>query len=151
MTDTTLELGDGADEVVVGSAATCTAGSCTNPSGVLSGIDAPLTVNGGSGSNTLDLDDTNDDTGDTLVLTSALIDGLDLHADGIAYSSIAELDIRLGSGGDTVSRAVHLGGDDDRRARRQRDLRRLVRRPHQPRLAERHRRRPDARRRPRRR
>ena len=87
----------------MGSTATCTAGSCTNANGVLSGIDAPLVVNGGGGTDTLDLDDTADGTGDTLVLTSSLIDGLDLHADGIGYSSIAELDIRLGSGGDTVN------------------------------------------------
>ena len=60
LTDTTLELGNGSDEVVVGSTATCTAGSCTNTNGVLSLIDAPLVVNGGAGTDTLDLDDTAD-------------------------------------------------------------------------------------------
>ncbi|MBY5161789.1 choice-of-anchor D domain-containing protein [Salsipaludibacter albus] len=104
LTDLTIDLGAGADEVVVGSAATCDAiaGTCSNPSGVVSTIDAPLDLDGGTGTDSLDVDDTSDTSGDTLLVTKTLLDGLDLHPDGIAYTGFATIDVRLGSGGDTI-------------------------------------------------
>ena len=74
----------------------------------VSNIDAPLVVNGGAGTNSSTSTTRLDATGDTLVLTSSRIDGLDLYSDapapwdGIGYSSIASLNLRLGSGGDLI-------------------------------------------------
>ena len=67
----------------------------------VSEIDAPLVVNGGAGTNSLDLDDTVDTTGDTLVLTSSLSTASTCTRTASATLGIGELDIRLGSGGDT--------------------------------------------------
>ena len=102
LTDLTFDLGTGNDDVVVGSSATCTAGTCSN-GGTVAAIDAPLSLDGGSGTNTLDVDDTGDTTADTLLVTKTLIDGIDLHPAGIAYDDFTTVDIRLGTGGDTIN------------------------------------------------
>ena len=106
LTDLTLQLGSGSDDVLVGSAATCAAGICTNAGGTVDAIRAPLTVTAGSelgDTDRLDLSDTADTTADVLLVTSGLVTGLDMHADGIDYTGVEQLDIRLGSGGDEVS------------------------------------------------
>ncbi len=103
LTDLALDLGDGDDVVVVGSAADCSAGTCTNAAGTVDRVLAPLRVTAGAGTDRLDVEDTTDTTGDALLVTSGLVSGLDMHPTGIRYSGLEQLDVRTGSGADLVS------------------------------------------------
>ena len=116
-TSATLDTGDGNDTIKVGSNAT---GSHTG--GTLNFVTAPLEIIGGNGTDSVSLDDTRDTAGNTGALTGTLVSGLGLHAEGIAYSGVEVLGIRLGSGGDTftvestnatTTTTVHTNGGAD--------------------------------------
>ncbi|GAA1929006.1 hypothetical protein [Nocardioides marmoribigeumensis] len=93
-----FDLGGGNDVVKVGSNAS---GAHTN--GTLNGVAAPLDIAGGSGSDTVDADDSGDTAANTGTLTNNELKGLGLHGEGLGYTSVELLDIRLGSGGDTFT------------------------------------------------
>ena len=91
----TIILGAGTDTVTVGSLAPATGG-------VVSGISALLTVNGGTGTDTLVIDDSGDAAPTTGTLTNTTLAGLGM-AGSIYYQAIANLTISLGSGGNTFA------------------------------------------------
>jgi acrosin len=116
---TSLTTGGGSDIIAVqatgaaatttittlsGNAAIITIGSNAPgfASGVLSGIASPVTVNG-TGSEILLIDDTGDTSAATGAVSPTAVTGFGLAAGGVTYSSVALLDIRLGSGGNTVT------------------------------------------------
>src|SRR5262249_7778776 len=91
---TAVNLGGGTDTVNVGSNAPQSAGN-------LAGIQGAVTVTGGSGADTMNLDDTGDGSPQSGTLTSSSITGLGMGASGIVYSGLAALNLDLGTGGDT--------------------------------------------------
>ncbi|MEA3510650.1 MAG: hypothetical protein U9R51_04365, partial [Actinomycetota bacterium] len=97
--DARIETGSDADRVAVGS----NAAVATNTGGTLEAIDMLLTVDGGDGADHLTIDDSGEGSGQTGTLTDALLTGFGLTGGGISYSSIATLDLFLGSGGDELS------------------------------------------------
>ena len=113
-----VEMGEGDDEVAVGSHAAIgfTAALWPNSDGVLDDIDAALVLDGGSGPGSLSgldiltVDDTGDTNANTGALTSTTITGLGLDAAGITYTTFEDLAIALGSGGDTFTvHSTHAG------------------------------------------
>jgi hypothetical protein len=94
-TTTTLNTGGGTNVVNVGSLASSTGGIVNN-------IQGALTVTG-SGSDTLNVDDTGSTTAKTGALTATTLTGLAMGTDGITYSGISTLNISLGSGNDTFT------------------------------------------------
>ncbi|RLB73277.1 MAG: hypothetical protein DRH06_10730, partial [Deltaproteobacteria bacterium] len=101
----TINLGAGDDQLSVGSMAT----ELTNSGGVVEGILSLLTVNGGAGIDTLSVDDSGDDTDQSMTFTSSLITGLGM-AEGIAYATVEQIDIASGSGNNTVNVQSTLEG-----------------------------------------
>jgi hypothetical protein len=93
---TTLNLGAGTDTVNAGS-------NEPNASGVLAGIQGALSVVGGSGSDTLNLDDTGDAKAQTGALTANSLTGLGMGQSGVTYSGLVALNLNLGTGGDTIN------------------------------------------------
>jgi len=94
---TTINAGAGAGTINVGS----TAGLGTN--GNLAGIRGNLTINGGGG-DVLNLDDrTNATAAQTGTLTATALTGLDLAANTITFNGLAALNLKLGSGGNTLN------------------------------------------------
>src|SRR5208337_927373 len=91
-TVTTLNTGAGANVVNVGSNEPST-------SGVTTGIAGSLVVVG-SGSDTMNVDDTGNTTGQSGTLISTTLTGLGMGASGITYSGLSALNINLGSGND---------------------------------------------------
>ena len=81
----------------------------TNSGGVVEGILSLLTVNGGAGIDTLSVDDSGDDTDQSMTFTSSLITGLGM-AEGIAYATVEQIDIASGSGNNTVNVQSTLEG-----------------------------------------
>ena len=123
--ETTVSAGAGNDIVNVGSAFTLFGQAIGHgdqaPGGVVDRIDAPLTVDGGSGFDTLNVDDSGDVTGDLFTLTGSKITGLGLHESGIAFTNLDEVNVDLGSGDDVVNvrgttalTTLYLGGGDER-------------------------------------
>ncbi len=123
-TTTTVNTGTGADTVdveAIGARASINAGggndtinvSSTAPAntGTLAGIAAVLTVNGGSGTSTANVSDTGDGKSSTSTLNGT---GLTSTAfgtgGGLSYSSLAALNVSLGSGGNTFTVANTAGG-----------------------------------------
>ena len=77
--NTVLDAGDGNDLIAIGSLAN----GANNTGGVVDGIDAALTVRGGSGTDTMTVDDSGDGSGDTDgTLTGSLLSGLGLYTSG---------------------------------------------------------------------
>lgn len=101
-TFTFVNTGAGADTVNVGSLASATGGT-------VNGINAPLTLNGDSDFDTLNVDDTGDTASNTGTLTATTVNGLGMAA-GIGYGTLESLNIHLGSGSDTFTiMSTHLG------------------------------------------
>ena len=92
---TNLSTGAGNDSVTVGAPAGLT-------TGLLGGIDNPLSIDGGGGSDSLTATDANDGTGQTGTLTNNFISGLST-ADGIGYSNFELVTVDLGLGADTFT------------------------------------------------
>ena len=100
---TTLNTGDGADTINVGSRAP-TAG------GTADGITSELEINGGASSDTLNVDDSGDTAANTGSLTSTAITGVFATGGSINYGTLETLNINLGSAGDTFTiRSTHAG------------------------------------------
>jgi hypothetical protein len=94
-TATTINPGAGHNVVNVGSAAPAVGG-------VVDDIQGPLTVAGGA-SVTLNVDDTGSSGSKTGTLTATTVTGLGMGPDGITYSGLGALQIRLGSGGNAFT------------------------------------------------
>ena len=71
--------------------------------GTLNAVAAPLDITGGTGTDSLDVDDSGDTANNTGSLTNNLLSGLGLHSEGIGYLGIETLGIRLGSGADSFT------------------------------------------------
>ena len=93
-----FDLGSGNDIVKVGTQA-----AGTHTGGTLNAVAAPLDIAGGTGSDILDVDDSNDIAGNTGSLTNDLLSGLGLHGEGLGYTGIETLGIRLGTGADSFT------------------------------------------------
>jgi len=79
--------------------------------GTLSGIAAVLTVNGGSGGSTANVSDTGDGNSSTSTLSGTGLTSTAFGAGGsLSYSSLANLNISLGSGGNTFTVANTASG-----------------------------------------
>ena len=104
----TVNAGNGQDTIDVGSLAGLwpdpRTGAITflNINGFVADISALLTILGGTGRDTLNVDDTGDPQGVTGLLTSSQITGLRM-AVGIVYQSITTLNVNLGLGNDTFN------------------------------------------------
>jgi Ca2+-binding RTX toxin-like protein len=92
---TTVDAGEGNDNIFVGSAAPAAGGT-------VDAISGNLFVNGGGGSDSLILSDSGDTNPNTGTLTATTIAGLDMLG-LITYSSISTLTIGLGGGADTFT------------------------------------------------
>jgi acrosin len=90
---TNLSTGRGINTINVGSLAPLTGG-------LLSGIEGALTVTG-SGSDTMNVDDTGSTAATTGTLTPAALTGLGMGTGGITYSGLSALNVSLGSGQNT--------------------------------------------------
>ncbi len=77
--------------------------------GVVGQISSTLTVNGGSGDDTLNIDDSGDSATATGTLTNDSLTGLGMAGE-IVYSSIATVNVNLGSGAVTFTIASTLTG-----------------------------------------
>ena len=99
---TTVSTGTEDDTINVGSLAPATVGT-------VNGISAPLAIYGDAGSDTLNVDDTDDAAPNTGTLTSTTLTDLGMSV-GITYGTMEALNIGLGSGGDTFTIAsTHAG------------------------------------------
>ena len=94
----TVWMGDGDDLLYVGSEATPT----SNTGGVADSLADLLTVFGGGGTDTLNVDDSGDADGNIGALTHSRITGLGM-AEGIVYATVEAIEINLGSGDDTFN------------------------------------------------
>jgi hypothetical protein len=91
----TITTGSGVNTVNIGSIAP------PEPNkGVLNNIQGPLTIKG-NGSDTLNADATGDTAAQTGTLTATTLTGLNMGSSGIACRGLANLNINLGSGGNT--------------------------------------------------
>jgi Ca2+-binding RTX toxin-like protein len=93
--ETTVHAGLGNDTINVGTVAPATGG-------ILDGINALLSINGGGGTDILNLDDTGDTNANTGTLTPSTVTGLDMGG-SISYAAIATLNIGLGTNGDVLT------------------------------------------------
>ena len=91
---TTVDTGSGTNTINVGSLAPAA-------SGILDKIQGALTITG-SGSDTLNVDDTGSEGDKTGTLTATTLTGLGMGDGGIAYSGLTTLNISLGSGDNTL-------------------------------------------------
>ena len=91
-----LNTGSGTNTVNVGSLAPTLTG------GIVDNIQGTLNLTG-SGSDTLNVDDTGSTGAKTGTLTATTLTGLMMGAGGITYSGLATLNISLGSGNDTFT------------------------------------------------
>ena len=94
-TVTTVNTGGGVNTVNVGSIQPPTPNN-----GILDNIQGPLTI-AGNGADTLNVDDTGSTASKSGTLTPTALTGLNMSASGITYSGLANLNINLGSGGNT--------------------------------------------------
>ena len=98
---TQVNTGAGSVTVNLGSNAGQSSG---NVNGNLEGFTAPLTIDGGTGGATVNVDDSGQTTGQSGTLTNSKLSGLDIPAAaGIAYSGVSALNIALGVGSDTLA------------------------------------------------
>src|SRR5207248_3051494 len=88
-----------------------------SPSSPASGLAASFTVDGGTGINSLVIDDTADATGRTVTITPGGISGL---TGSQTFSNLTNLQINAGSGGDTFNvqgtanaTGINAGGGND--------------------------------------
>ena len=79
--------------------------------GTLSGIVGALTLNPGTGTNTLNVDDSGDTTSRSATLSATALTGMGLGA-GINYENIASLSVRMGQGSDTFALSGLVSGHD---------------------------------------
>ncbi len=70
--------------------------------GVLTTIAAALTI-GGGGADTMNVDDTGATTPQSGTLTGTTLTGFGMSSSGIAYAGLAALNLKLGSGGNTLT------------------------------------------------
>ena len=91
---TTVDTGSGTNTINVGSLAPAA-------SGIVDNILGAFTITG-SGSDTLNVDDTGSEGNKTGTLTATTLTGLGMIADGIVYSGLITLTISLGSGDNTM-------------------------------------------------
>ena len=77
--------------------------------GIVDNIQGALTV-AGNGTDTMNVDDTGSTTAKTGTLTATTLTGLNMGAAGITYSGLANLNIKLGSGGNTFTIANTASG-----------------------------------------
>jgi Ca2+-binding RTX toxin-like protein len=70
--------------------------------GTVNEIDAPLTINGEDGIDTLNVDDSGDAVDNTGNLTDTKITGFGMHDEGITYGTLEHLNIWLGEGDDEI-------------------------------------------------
>ncbi|PLW82817.1 hypothetical protein CWI75_09650 [Kineobactrum sediminis] len=99
---TVVNTEEGADTIVVGSA------------GVTDGIDGLVDVNGGDDAaiDELTVNDADSTAGKRADLTAAMVTGLGM-ASGVSYDGVEELEVRLGSGADTLFvDSTHTGSTD---------------------------------------
>ena len=92
---TTVNTGSEDDTINVGSLAPF-------DHGTVNGISAPLTIDGGDGIDTLNVDDTGDNGLNILIVTANTITGLGM-SHGITYFNIENLTFDMGSGDDTIN------------------------------------------------
>ncbi|HEV7301125.1 MAG TPA: hypothetical protein VGN72_17295 [Tepidisphaeraceae bacterium] len=111
---------EGNDTFIVGSLAPVLGGTVNKIQGVVSlagGSNQDATAD----SDSLLIDDTGDTAANTGMVTATAVTGLGMGASGIAYATFESLDVRLGSGNDTLNiRSIHaktptvvLGGAGD--------------------------------------
>ncbi len=92
-----INAGGGNDVINVSSTAPA-------PAGVLSGIAGLLSVNGGTGSGTLNISDAGDSTASTSTLTPATFTSTAFGSGGsLAYTKLGALNIAMGTGGNTFT------------------------------------------------
>jgi hypothetical protein len=95
----TVLAGDGDDTVNVGSPAP----------GTVDGISGNLTIHGGNGVDTLNIEDTGDTSSNTGTVTATTVTGLDMGGT-VTYDSFATLNVGLGSAADVLTIAGTHGG-----------------------------------------
>jgi trimeric autotransporter adhesin len=95
----------GDDLIRIGSQSTPT----SNTGGTVNSISALLTIDGGSGADQLQVDETGDVSDNTGVLTQNSITGLGM-SNGIQYSALETVEINLGSGSDSFTIASTHNG-----------------------------------------
>ena len=100
---TTVNAGAGTDIVDVGSQSPAGSGFPPTPGSTIGGIQGSLTVTTQIGVVTLNVDDSADTGRQTALLTNVSLVGLGMGSGGIAYSNLTNLNLYLGTGGDTVS------------------------------------------------
>ena len=91
----TVNTGDDNDTINVGSLAPSTGGT-------VDAIAARLTLDGGTGADTLNVDDTGDTAANSGTLSASELTGLGMTS-GIGYSNAETLNVNLGSGDDTFT------------------------------------------------
>ncbi len=104
--DSVANAAGGADTITIGNQ---TAQFAVVADGNLDPVDGPILVSGGLLDDTLNLDDSSDASGDTGLLTSTTITGLDM-ANGITYGLTETVQFILGSGNDTFNVQSTLSG-----------------------------------------
>ncbi len=122
-TTTTVNTGTGADTVnvqAIGAATSINAGGGNDTinvssgapasTGTLAGIAAVLTVNGGSGTSTANVSDAGDSDPSTSTLSGTGLTSTAFGSGSLSYSSLAALNVSLGSGGNSVTVAGTAGG-----------------------------------------
>ncbi|MDE2507749.1 MAG: hypothetical protein KGM43_11100, partial [Planctomycetota bacterium] len=80
-----------------------------NSGGILKNIQGPLVLHG-SGTDTLNFDDSSNSTGVTGTLTSTALNGLGMGGSGVVYDGISTFGLSLGKGGDTLTVASTIPG-----------------------------------------
>ena len=79
--------------------------------GTLPPIAAALTIIGGGHADTMNVDDTGATTPQSGTLTGTILTGFGMSPSGIAYSGLAALNLKLGSGGNTLAISVDATHD----------------------------------------
>ena len=105
--DTTVLLGGGNDAIRVGTGAGFWPDGFYAAKGLVDEINAFLDIDGGTGTDSLELDDTADTSANTGTLERvgdhAELRGLGLTSAGIDYSTLEQVAVNLGSGNDTFT------------------------------------------------
>lgn len=99
---TIVNAGAGTDVVDVGSLAPAAGSGPPTAGSNVGTVAGPLTVNTQIGVVTLNVDDSGDAGPKSATLTQTTLIGLGMGAGGITYNNLSELNVYLGTGGDTV-------------------------------------------------